>query len=150
MLACTFYAIKTRHLPENFKETKSIGFAMYSTCILWLLSIPLYLGVQYEHYLTKSHLYAITVSVSGIIILACIFLPKAYIILCKPEKNKEEPVIRNENLGTQNTFRRNRQSVFDSPLPTEQFLCSKCKNEIEPHSNEPGVIQNLNSLPSKT
>ena len=93
MVACTYYAVQTRKLPENFNETKSIGFAMYSTCILWMLSIPTYFVARdHSDYDTRIHLYAITVSISGFIILACIFIPKAYIILCKPEKNKDEHV----------------------------------------------------------
>jgi hypothetical protein len=30
---CTWYAFKTRKIPENFNEAKYIGFTMYSTCI---------------------------------------------------------------------------------------------------------------------
>lgn len=32
---CTMYAIRTRKVPENFNETKFIGFTCYTTCILW-------------------------------------------------------------------------------------------------------------------
>lgn len=41
---CTIYAIKTRKIPENFNESKFIGFAMYTTCIIWLAFIPIYFG----------------------------------------------------------------------------------------------------------
>ena len=41
---CTFYAIKTRKVPENFNEAKFIGFTMYTTCIIWLAFIPIYFG----------------------------------------------------------------------------------------------------------
>ena len=41
---CTIYAIKTRKIPENFNESKFIGFTMYTTCIIWLAFIPLYFG----------------------------------------------------------------------------------------------------------
>ncbi|GIY52345.1 metabotropic glutamate receptor [Caerostris extrusa] len=33
---CTVYAVKTRKIPENFNESKFIGFTMYTTCIIWL------------------------------------------------------------------------------------------------------------------
>uniref|UniRef100_A0A914ZSR6 G-protein coupled receptors family 3 profile domain-containing protein n=1 Tax=Parascaris univalens TaxID=6257 RepID=A0A914ZSR6_PARUN len=36
IIACTLYAFKTRKIPENFNETRLIGFTMYSTSILWL------------------------------------------------------------------------------------------------------------------
>jgi hypothetical protein len=35
VLTCTMYAIRTRKVPENFNETKFIGFTCYTTCILW-------------------------------------------------------------------------------------------------------------------
>jgi len=35
VLTCTMYAVRTRKVPENFNETKFIGFTCYTTCILW-------------------------------------------------------------------------------------------------------------------
>ena len=46
VISCTLYAIKTRHIPENFNEAKHIGFAMYSICIIWLAFIPIFVGVR--------------------------------------------------------------------------------------------------------
>ena len=34
VLVCTLYAVKTRKIPENFNESKFIGFTMYTTCII--------------------------------------------------------------------------------------------------------------------
>lgn len=44
IVLCTIYAVKTRKIPENFNETKHIGFTMYSTCIVWLAFVPIYFG----------------------------------------------------------------------------------------------------------
>jgi hypothetical protein len=41
---CTLYAIKTRNVPENFNEAKFIGFAMYTTCVIWVAFVPIYFG----------------------------------------------------------------------------------------------------------
>lgn len=41
---CTVYAVKTRKIPENFNESKFIGFTMYTTCIIWLAFVPLFFG----------------------------------------------------------------------------------------------------------
>ena len=35
VVICTMYAVRTRKVPENFNETKFIGFTCYTTCILW-------------------------------------------------------------------------------------------------------------------
>ncbi|KAM3173513.1 hypothetical protein ACTXT7_012355 [Hymenolepis weldensis] len=80
--ACTIYAIKTRNLPQNFNEAKFIGFTMYTTCVLWLAVIPVYLsGYETEMVLT------LCISVSASIALVILFFPKTYIILCRPDKN---------------------------------------------------------------
>jgi len=42
VLICTMYAIRTRKVPENFNETKFIGFTCYTTCIIWLAFLPIY------------------------------------------------------------------------------------------------------------
>nr|KAG5708798.1 hypothetical protein BaRGS_031952 [Batillaria attramentaria] len=44
IVICTVYAVKTRKIPENFNESKFIGFAMYTTCIIWLAFVPIYFG----------------------------------------------------------------------------------------------------------
>jgi len=41
---CTFYAIRTRKVPENFNEAKFIGFTMYTTCVIWAAFVPIYFG----------------------------------------------------------------------------------------------------------
>lgn len=44
---CTLYAIKTRNIPENFNESKFIGFTMYTTCIIWLAFLPIYVSTSH-------------------------------------------------------------------------------------------------------
>ena len=44
IITCTVYAVKTRKIPENFNESKFIGFTMYTTCIIWLAFVPIYFG----------------------------------------------------------------------------------------------------------
>lgn len=53
ILLCTTYAFKTRKIPENFNEAKYIGFAMYSTCIVWLAFVPIYFGTNNDFKVSK-------------------------------------------------------------------------------------------------
>ena len=48
IILCTYYAFKTRKIPENFNETKYIGFTMYATCIIWLAFVPIYFATQHH------------------------------------------------------------------------------------------------------
>ncbi|XP_029629890.1 metabotropic glutamate receptor 5-like [Salmo trutta] len=82
ILSCTFYAFKTRNVPANFNEAKYIAFTMYTTCIIWLAFVPIYFGSNY-----KIITMCFSVSLSATVALCCMFAPKVYIILAKPERN---------------------------------------------------------------
>ncbi|CAF1479223.1 unnamed protein product [Adineta steineri] len=88
VLICTMYAIRTRKVPENFNETKFIGFTCYTTCILWLAFLPIYF-TAYETSRHQIHIttLCVTISLCATVALACLFTPKVYIILVHPEKN---------------------------------------------------------------
>ncbi|CAN0145280.1 unnamed protein product, partial [Lampetra fluviatilis] len=82
IMSCTYYAFKTRNVPENFNEAKYIAFTMYTTCIVWMAFAPIYFGSKY-----KVITMCFCVSLSSTVALGCMFLPKVYIILAKPERN---------------------------------------------------------------
>ncbi|KAI6187146.1 Metabotropic glutamate receptor 6 [Aphelenchoides besseyi] len=86
ILACTIYAFKTRSIPENFNETRLIGFTMYSTSILWLSFAPIYFATSNNFKIQITSL-CICISMSGTVALACFFAPKVYIVLWQPYKN---------------------------------------------------------------
>ena len=50
IVMCTLYAFKTRKMPENFNEAKFIAFAMYTTCVVWVAFIPIYIGTSSTDY----------------------------------------------------------------------------------------------------
>ncbi|XP_028858325.1 metabotropic glutamate receptor 1 isoform X2 [Denticeps clupeoides] len=82
ILSCTYYAFKTRNVPANFNEAKYIAFTMYTTCIIWLAFVPIYFGSNYKIITT-----CFSVSLSVTVALGCMFTPKMYIIIAKPERN---------------------------------------------------------------
>ncbi|KAK6749508.1 hypothetical protein RB195_001862 [Necator americanus] len=86
IVACTVYAFKTRKIPENFNETRHIGFTMYSTCILWLSFGPIYFATQNNFRIQITSL-CMCISLSGTVALVCFFAPKVYIVLFQPYKN---------------------------------------------------------------
>ncbi|XP_026871324.2 metabotropic glutamate receptor 1 isoform X1 [Electrophorus electricus] len=82
IMSCTYYAFKTRNVPANFNEAKYIAFTMYTTCIIWLAFVPIYFGSDYKIITTS-----FSVSLSVTVALGCMFTPKMYIIIAKPERN---------------------------------------------------------------
>lgn len=82
IVLCTLYALKTRNVPENFNEAKFVGFAMYTTCVIWMAFVPIYFGSE-----SKIITMCVCISLSAMVTLVFLFLPKLYIILIHPEKN---------------------------------------------------------------
>ncbi|XP_057342026.1 metabotropic glutamate receptor 3-like isoform X2 [Microplitis mediator] len=91
IVICTIYAVKTRKCPDGFNETRHIAFTNYTTLILWLAFVPLYLA--FTSNAIRVVTLAMSLSLSGFVQLGCLFFPKIYIVLMKPEKNTKELVM---------------------------------------------------------
>ncbi|XP_022098847.1 metabotropic glutamate receptor 7-like isoform X2 [Acanthaster planci] len=89
IVMCTLYAFKTRKMPENFNEAKFIAFAMYTTCVVWVAFIPIYIGTSSTDYKIQQTLLCLCFIVSATVTLGCIFVPKIYIVMFAPQKNKK-------------------------------------------------------------
>ncbi|KYM78799.1 Metabotropic glutamate receptor [Atta colombica] len=86
IIVCTIYAILTRKIPEAFNESKHIGLTMYTTCVIWLAFVPLYYGTGSNVALRITSM-SVTISLSASVTVVCLFSPKLYIILIRPERN---------------------------------------------------------------
>ena len=76
VVVCTWYAFKTRHLPDNFNESRCITFCVYTTLVIWLAFVPTFFTASRAVY--EVALLSCALLMNGTVTLLSLYVPRVY------------------------------------------------------------------------
>ena len=113
LLITTYFAFRTRKVPQNFNEAKFINLAVYTLCILWVGFISMYYVTTKLHAIFQTGTVAISIILSATVTLCCLLVPKVYFMFSNKKNDQSE-----QGTGTKNLDRFRTNSEKSSTITT--------------------------------
>jgi len=135
VLVCTYQAFLTRKVPGNYNEARFIAFNMMTISTEVLIFFLSYYATQTYY---KDILVSAFLIVSATVTIVCMFVPKVYVIVFRPQKNIDRSST--VNLGTladDEDEHSDRKISTRSNTSVFSFLSSTSSNQMEAKEHRP-------------
>ena len=92
IVTATVLGVLSFKYPKNFNEAKYISFCSFAILVIWVIFAPTYFALVVTESIREFQnvVIAIAVEMSAFSVLLCLFGPKIYISLLKPNSNKTQ------------------------------------------------------------
>ncbi|XP_038071267.1 metabotropic glutamate receptor 4-like [Patiria miniata] len=87
ILVCCYYAFMTRRVPDNYNESKFIAVSVYSTLVVCLATVPVY--VTAVAVVQKVATLCAAVLLNGYLTLVCVYMTKLYAVKFVPKQQQD-------------------------------------------------------------
>ena len=84
-IVCAGMAFRARSLPANFSEARLICFAMFTYSVIWLSFLIVFSGSIIDQ---SSTYICVSILATALDLVICMFAPKIFVILFRPELNE--------------------------------------------------------------
>ena len=90
LLVTTYFAFRTRKVPQNFNEAKFINLTVYTLCVLWIAFIPTYFITTALRTSFHTGSLVIAIILSATVTLCCLLVPKVYFLFSRKGKGSDQ------------------------------------------------------------
>ena len=118
LITTTYFAFRTRKVPQNFNEAKFINLTVYTLFVLWLAFIPTYFITTALRTTFRTVSLVLAIILSATVTLCCLLVPKVYFLFSRKRKGSSgEPTSTLAGTATTNNILADkRQSSYKGAL----------------------------------